>query len=649
MDVYQYTPLKADLSEIRVMTLLPGDFESPVIVSLLTTALAEVGTLTPSPEALSYAWGPLNERIDITVKGHKNEMLSITADLAEALKYLRNSTAARLLWIDAICINQQDLEERGRQVRLIGKIFSRARRVILWVGPKSEDSDLAMDCISMIASRVKVRWQTTQLYPITNESHWADHDVPLPLSDTEHAALFRFYSRSWFKRLWVWQEVYLAADALLLCGVRSVHWKAVRTGVLCLGLKPRPGVVEWPAPDAAFSICAFVMTENYPLSDLLHETKDSSCSDPRDKVYALLSFLDQDIQSRIIPNYNMSAQEVYEDVLLQHFEIGHRDGPRLLSTVEIRKEIPDSPSWVPRWDFPRVATRLFHGKASLATLPCISRLSTTAIEVLGVYVTKISKVEPINLLNDASQQAIISELRRLKEHILPEHGQNGFCQSLYPFLETVTANYVAERHHPPYAWRPSAEDFQPFLGVVFEGNELKDPLVDRLLRNIREFGLGRALCTTTDRRFCLSPIGTRPGDIVAVFLGCDSPMVLRPTTPDCLQYWVVGEAFCHGIMDGEALLGPLPEHWRIVIRHDRPSNIDCTAFWNSKSRQFSAEDPRLGNLSEGWRRQSHANEAFQTLFIRDHNGECLETWEDPRIATHELRLKGVQLKTFKLV
>jgi Heterokaryon incompatibility protein (HET) len=185
------------------------------------------------------------------VKGHKNGTLSITANLAEALKYLRNSTAARLLWIDAICINQQDLEERGRQVRLMAKIYSRARRVILWVGPKSEDSDLAVDCISKIASRVGVRWQTTHLYPITDESDWADHDVPLPLSDIEHSALFRFYSRSWFKRLWVWQEVHLATDAILLCGVRSVDWKAVRTGVICMGVKPRPGMVEWPAPEPA--------------------------------------------------------------------------------------------------------------------------------------------------------------------------------------------------------------------------------------------------------------------------------------------------------------------------------------------------------------------------------------------------------------
>jgi hypothetical protein len=526
----------------------------------------------------------------------------------------------------------------------MGQIYSSARRVIVWVGPKSEDSDLAIDRITTIASRVKVNFQTAQLSPITDDLHWADYDEPLQLSDTEHTALFRFYSRSWFERIWVWQKVHLAADALVLCGDRSVNWDAVKTGVVCLGLKPRPEMAEWPAPEAAFSMATFPMTKNFPLRALLHKTKDAKCLDPRDRVFALLSFLDEDMQSKIVPNYNKSAQEIYEDVVLQHFEICHPDGPRLLSMVEIRKEIPESPSWVPRWDLPRLTTRLYHSKSALETLPSIRRRSRAAIEATGVYVTEISRAEPINLWNDVGQQEVIDEIKRLKEHILTSHGQN-----LYPFLETLTANYIAERHHPAYAWRPSTKYFPRFLDFVFGDNGLRDPSVDRVIKNILEFGPGRALCTTTDGKLCLGLVGTRPGDIVTVFLGCDSPLVLRPTTPDCLQYWVVGEAFCHGVMDGEALLGPLPEHWQLVIRHDRTSYVDWSAFWNSKSQQFSAEDPRLGNLPEGWRRQSHENEEFQTSFIRDIDGEILETWEDPRIAMDELRLRGVQLKTFELV
>lgn len=192
----------------------------------------------------------------------------------------------------------------------------------------------------------------------------------------------------------MWQEVHLAADALVLCGDRSVNWDAVKTDVVCLGLKPRPGMAEWPTPEAAFSMATFPMTKNFPLRALLNKTKDAKCLDPRDRVFALLSFLDEDIQSKIVPNYNKSAQEIYEDLVLQHFEICHRDGPRLLSTVEIRKETPESPSWVPRWDLPRLTTRLYHSKSALETLPSIRRRSRAAIEATVVYVTEISRAEP---------------------------------------------------------------------------------------------------------------------------------------------------------------------------------------------------------------------------------------------------------------
>ena len=78
MDVYKYSPLKADLSEIRLLSLRPGDFESPIIISMSTVALIELGTITPFPEALSYVWGPLKQRQEVIVKGDEDGRLSIT-------------------------------------------------------------------------------------------------------------------------------------------------------------------------------------------------------------------------------------------------------------------------------------------------------------------------------------------------------------------------------------------------------------------------------------------------------------------------------------------------------------------------------------------------------------------------------------------
>lgn len=118
MDLYKYDPLRSELSKIRAMTLFPWSFESPIVVSLLTIALHEISTLYPPLDALSYAWGPLNDRFYFTVKedGPRNIKLSITESLGEGLRHLLDSSASRTLWIDALCINQPDLDELGSQV-----------------------------------------------------------------------------------------------------------------------------------------------------------------------------------------------------------------------------------------------------------------------------------------------------------------------------------------------------------------------------------------------------------------------------------------------------------------------------------------------------------------------------------------------------
>jgi hypothetical protein len=647
MESYKYNPLKAEIPETRVLSLLPGDFGSPINVLLSTITLSE--SSKSSPEALSYAWGPVGERVDITVKGPQDRTLSITANLAEALRYLRYTTAPRLLWIDAICINQQDLEERSRQVRWMTKIYSSAQRVIIWVGTKSGESDLALDCISKIVARVRIDPHTTQLYSITAETHWTDHNAPLPLSGEEQAAMSQFYSRSWFRRLWVWQEVHLAREAMLLCGFRYVPWEAVRLGVMYLGLRPHPETVEWLAPEAAFNLCGFGTSKNDPLSLLLHQTRDSDCSDPRDRIYALLSFLSRELQARIIPDYTKSVEEVYKDVMLEHFGMNDFDGPGLLTTIELLGGIPRNPSWVPRWEVPRLATRFYHIKAAVETRPCVMDHSTTSIGILGVQFAEIAEVESINLSNDVDQDRMLVELRRLKECFLPASGKNNSPKGLSTLLATLTTNYLAERHHPPYGWRPSMADFQSFSDHVFETTELADPRFGPLFRNIREFGSGRTLCSTIDGGFCLGPVGVRSGDILTVFLGCDSPMVLRPVASDLQGHHVVGQAYCHGFMDGEALLGQFPEHWRLVIRHDWPISRAQTSFFNSETGTFSPIDPRLGELSKGWSTISHDDEEFQTLFMYDSDGERFETWDDPRVSLKALRERGVPLKTFTLI
>ncbi|KAL8684228.1 MAG: hypothetical protein Q9224_006507, partial [Gallowayella concinna] len=172
MAPYEYTPLKEEAKEIRLLTLLPDVFDAPIHISIKTVVLSDEEV--PEIEALSYAWGDASDRLDIFVKVKpskrailrriRNPMraglttLFVTRNLVEALKHLRLEDRPRVFWIDAICVNQQDLEERSSQVLRMPDIYSSAKGVIAWLGRESDHSSLAMKYLQKLGSRITVDW-----------------------------------------------------------------------------------------------------------------------------------------------------------------------------------------------------------------------------------------------------------------------------------------------------------------------------------------------------------------------------------------------------------------------------------------------------------------------------------------------------------
>jgi hypothetical protein len=126
--VYIYTPLQ-HLDSIRLLELLPGVKGSP-----LSCNIAEVRRgNSPKYEALSYAWGEA-EFLHTIEEVTSSTRLSITVNLHTALQAIRHEHASRVLWVDAICINQLDMNEKNHQVAFMGKIFGDAWRVVVWLG-----------------------------------------------------------------------------------------------------------------------------------------------------------------------------------------------------------------------------------------------------------------------------------------------------------------------------------------------------------------------------------------------------------------------------------------------------------------------------------------------------------------------------------
>jgi hypothetical protein len=139
-NTFRYSPLDSSKGEIRLITLQPSQEHSATIRCEIFQASLEE---EPVFEALSYAWGDTTASSQIFA--NKDEF-KVTVSLKTALRYIRDQNAVRMLWIDAICINQRDNMERSEQVSLMGRIYSSAICDLLWLG---EDTGLDDDVASV--------------------------------------------------------------------------------------------------------------------------------------------------------------------------------------------------------------------------------------------------------------------------------------------------------------------------------------------------------------------------------------------------------------------------------------------------------------------------------------------------------------------
>ncbi|KAG7010143.1 hypothetical protein G7Y79_00001g004150 [Physcia stellaris] len=155
---YQYEQLPDQ--HVRLLTLLhPGQFEREIRLSL-ACVLLDIDR-PPSYHALSYVWGDTDRIKSIIVElGEEDYIHKVTDNLYTALKYLRSTDQVRTLWIDAICIHQENAEERSAQVARMADIYRSASKVIIWLGPAGDNSDIAMKTLSSISSRINVQWAT---------------------------------------------------------------------------------------------------------------------------------------------------------------------------------------------------------------------------------------------------------------------------------------------------------------------------------------------------------------------------------------------------------------------------------------------------------------------------------------------------------
>ena len=137
VQTFPYRSLNTDKAEIRLLTLATGKFDDSIEITLRTWSLDEELYF----EALSYDWGSEKSPTPIHICDYPHV---ISSNLEIALRHLRSNEVPRVLWIDALCINQQDLDEKANQVQLTNRIYSSAKKVLIWLGPKDDTRDTVM-------------------------------------------------------------------------------------------------------------------------------------------------------------------------------------------------------------------------------------------------------------------------------------------------------------------------------------------------------------------------------------------------------------------------------------------------------------------------------------------------------------------------
>ncbi|TPX18337.1 uncharacterized protein E0L32_011748 [Thyridium curvatum] len=376
---FTYRPLNTARHEIRLLHLLPAkDFNEPLRCELDLTTLQDA----PPYEALSYTWGQplITQPIELD-----SQPFNITVNLESALRHLRKPSDKRRLWVDAICINQDDTAERSHQVTLMKAIYSHCLADLAWLGPNPSEmmeaehddyqraqletrlKDLHAGMDLMV--KIKDRDINTLAGMKENMERQGRPDGGWMLDyEQEQALVTLFRLTPLWQRIWVTQELSCAPHVVLVAGDRTLDWSVLFD---FLGDTPYAdafhvvgghGPVNRMASRQIFrhaehiqhqrSIMRDTATKGSvsKLIDVLARFRHARSSDPRDKVYGLLGLVTE--EHGVTVSYAKTAHEVYVDVTKSIIDsAGNLDiicqNPWQGHYEYRQPKMPGLPTWVP--------------------------------------------------------------------------------------------------------------------------------------------------------------------------------------------------------------------------------------------------------------------------------------------------------------
>jgi hypothetical protein len=389
---YQYEKLDRDDS-IRLLLLYPRHPRGPVKCALFQTPLLTA----PSYEAISYCWGLGGQSGVILVNG---KTASVTPNALQVLKNYSSYWLPKLVWIDSLCVNQSDTEEKAKQMQIMDRIYKSAFHVSICLVQESQalsfkqyglqnkylsgydgfrrwvdeeftawDDDLANHAVASFARDLLENFRISDLH-VTDDGDAMYRRFARSSLTLCYESLHALFSNPWFNRIWVVQEVALARKIHVKYGEVDFDWSAI---ILAMNVVSKyPSLIELFGPrkdtmkkhETPMGIANMAVMEavhskirngeKISLACVLTWTRNFQSTDLRDRVFALRGICSDLPKSLMLPNYEArtSVEDVYINAAQAIVEAG--DGARLLALSGIGY-FDDScssltlPSWVPNW------------------------------------------------------------------------------------------------------------------------------------------------------------------------------------------------------------------------------------------------------------------------------------------------------------
>lgn len=328
---YQYEALRSS-RHIRLLSILPGTRDDTVRCEMIQdVALDTMERLGVKYNAISYRWRAAEPATSIYID---DATFSVGPALLAMLKDLRPSDGSRPVWIDAICINQNDVKERGVQVKLMQDIYSLATHTLIWLGEIDDDGELALTFISRQAAMEPERERDASL-----EERWAGctpgSDYVSLMRDRSYSliwlAIFEFCRRDYWSRVWMIQEIALSKNPTVVCGHMGVAWADFETflgSVFAFVAMRDPGAMHFwhlvPLLEDSFPLLLDSMRQGQgwdsaPTRDgrwllsALQKYRTFAATDPRDKIYSLLGLVSEETGHDIQVDYEATVEKVFID------------------------------------------------------------------------------------------------------------------------------------------------------------------------------------------------------------------------------------------------------------------------------------------------------------------------------------------------